>query len=520
MTDESIDHRLIVPDTTVPRLYPEIGCQTPSIYHSPTWQHTDGDYVIALCEAVGLRLLPWQKLVVRNAFAVRGNRLAAFEVALIVARQNGKNVVLMAIILGHLFILGAEQIIFTSHRYKTTTSMYRDMRKLFEKSPYLMDMVDSMPIASGNHAIVLKSGARVDFLARAGGSGRGFSGDLVILDEALILSTELVADLKPTLSARPMPQLWYTSSAGLDHSDVLRSLHDRGVDEPEENPRLLLMEWSADLKEHRWDSVEAVAQANPSLGYFQDWEYIQAAELVSMPQNTYERERLGVWHDRVTEAAIGVDLWELTRATPEILVGNPPVRRSIAVESLRDPLELVVIAGATQLQDGTVLIDVIEARGGTAWLHDSLISLIRKNSPVAGVVVDSQSSIAAMAAVLEDAGIPITYATTTDVARGAQGLLDGLQAMDYVEGDDGEEIEVPAPTIFHGDDARMDDAAYTSVRRFMGKNGSRWTFGPHGEIPATPLQAAALAYRGLTMRNPATDKNTKKRSNKRGGRLL
>ncbi|MFW5415040.1 hypothetical protein J0910_00005, partial [Nocardiopsis sp. CNT-189] len=47
----------------------------------------------------------------------------------------------------------------------------------------------------------------------AGGGGRGLTADRVILDEAYNLSDDHMAALLPTMSARPNPQIVYTTSA-------------------------------------------------------------------------------------------------------------------------------------------------------------------------------------------------------------------------------------------------------------------------------------------------------------------
>lgn len=154
-------------------------------------------------------LLPWQQLVVCNALA-RGvdGRWAAFEACLLVPRQNGKNVVLLAVELWHLFMVeDCRQIVHTAHQFKTARSAFRDLQKIVENNPFLMKRVRSITSSTEQTAIVLKNGDRIDFVARSGGGGRGLSGDLVVLDEAYKLEDDTVSDLLPSLSGRPSPQL-------------------------------------------------------------------------------------------------------------------------------------------------------------------------------------------------------------------------------------------------------------------------------------------------------------------------
>ncbi|NEK06020.1 hypothetical protein GR239_36625, partial [Rhizobium leguminosarum] len=244
-----------------------------------------------LAAACGLDLLPWQQLALRNALGERGNKWAAFEVVAILPRQNGKNVIITARQLAGLFLFEEEQQVHTAHKFKTAKKAHRDLVACIERQPELWSSVKSAPTSSENTAVVLHNGNRVDFLARQGGQGRGLSGDTVYLDEAFQLSPEVVGDLLPTLSARPRPQLWYTSSAPMETSQVLEELESRAHDTPEREAFYAYFEWVADLSLHNRDSPEAAAMANPSMGYYQDWEWISGTEMRSMTEEQYNRER-------------------------------------------------------------------------------------------------------------------------------------------------------------------------------------------------------------------------------------
>lgn len=103
---------------------------------------------------------------------------------------------------------------------------------------------------------------------------------------------------------------------------MLKEVRDRALENPEENKRLLMCEWSADVDSVGWDSVDAVQRSNPSLGWFQSWDWIREVDLRSMTEEAYKRERLGAWADVLSDAAIGVDLWAQSFATEEALLGR------------------------------------------------------------------------------------------------------------------------------------------------------------------------------------------------------
>lgn len=491
------DPRIYVPPSlAVPKSEP-VGDQLPANFHAPLWHTTAGDDAVDLAAACGLDLFPWQQVALRNALGERHDgRWSAFEVSLIVPRQNGKNVVIIARQIAGLFLFDEEQIIHTAHKFKTAKNAYRDLKKIIEKVPDLMAQVKSMPDGSDNTAVILNDGRRIDFLARAGGGGRGFSGDTVFFDEAFALDQTLVSDLLPTLSARPSPQIWYTSSTGFEYSTVLRETRRRALDgEDKERRHLAYLEWTA---EHAidveggvpWDSAEAVAASNPSLGYVQSWDWIESVDLQGMSEEAYRRERLGVWAEERTDRAIPLDVWQYTAGSNEVARAGRVVRRSFGLEVTADR-DRAYLAGAALYSDGRIVVEIIDARDGVAWIVDRVRPLAAKHRPHAGVVIDSFGGAVALASALAAARVPVTLASTKDLTSGTAELYDGLTRV-TADGD-------PDPLVFHGDDAELDDAAFTAGRRLVGQSKTAWTWKRTGEVPVEPLRAVTLALKGLSM---------------------
>jgi hypothetical protein len=108
---------------------------------------------------------------------------------------------------------------------------------LIESVPEFDQKVLRAPKGKGMEAIELKDGSRILFKTRTGGGGRGLTGDLVVLDEAMIITLATTAALVPTMAARSMtgnPQIWYTGSAvdqqKHEHGVVLARVRERGVE--------------------------------------------------------------------------------------------------------------------------------------------------------------------------------------------------------------------------------------------------------------------------------------------------
>lgn len=488
------DSRLAVPTSLQAPSSEPVGVQTPSHFVAPLWTSTAADDAIDLAALAGLKLLPWQQLVLRNALAERGSKWSSFEVGLVMPRQNGKNVVILARQLAGLYLFGEELQVHTAHKFKTARAAHRDLLKLIDRVPELSDMVKNRPSSTDNTSITLHNGNMIDFLARQNGGGRGLTGDTVYLDEAYQLHREVVSDLLPTLSARPRPQVWYTSTTGMETSDVLETLRNRAVEHPEREKFLSYMEWSTDLDRYARDTVEAVQVSNPSLGYFQDWEWIQGAELRSMGEEQYNRERLGVWADKASGAVIGADMWQRAQAHPDDIAGLAVVKRSLAFEVTGDR-DMAVLAGAAELEDGRVIVDILDQKSGVAWAAETCKFRYDKNQPWAGVVIDSYSGAAAVAPHIIAAGVPVTMATTRDLTQGTADFYDRLAHKDQDTG-------AWDPHILHSSDGSgfLDDAAFTARKRLVGASKTAWTWADgSAEVPLAPLRAVTLAVKGLDM---------------------
>jgi hypothetical protein len=111
---------------------------------------------------------------------------------LLVSRQNGKGSLFEARELAGLFLLGERLIMHSAHEYKTAAEGFLRIRGLIDDTDWLRKRVKRIRTSHGEEGVELygtgrnrmTGGQRLRFVARSAGSGRGFSGDCVILDEA------------------------------------------------------------------------------------------------------------------------------------------------------------------------------------------------------------------------------------------------------------------------------------------------------------------------------------------------
>lgn len=302
----------------------------PAWHTCPEYSVTLGPEVADLNEAVGFAPDPEQRLLLNDWFAVRPdnpNRLAAFEAACIVGRQNMKTGLLKQAALGWLFITDQRLVIWSAHEFSTASEAYRDLREMIEGSAMLSRRVKSMSTSPGAEVIELMTGQRLKFKARTHGGGRGLTGDKVVLDEGFALRPHHMGALIPTLSARPDPQVAYASSAGLLISDVLRGLRARGRPGSQ---GLAYAEWSVPMTcvsgkfcDHlpttagcTLDDLEALRLGNPQIGRRIGEDWVRNERRGGLPQSEFVRERGGWWEDPLSAGgALDYETW-LVQADP------------------------------------------------------------------------------------------------------------------------------------------------------------------------------------------------------------
>jgi hypothetical protein len=154
-------------------------------------------------------------------------RPLAYEVCIVAPRQQLKTATLVIAALTDLFVLGVELAVWTAHEAKTARKSFEDMRRRILAHPDY-EARARFETAIGREAISLDTGERLEFHARSGGSGRGFTCQKITLDEWLFGQEGDLGALVPTMFTVESAQIRYGSSAGKLGSAPLRALRTRG----------------------------------------------------------------------------------------------------------------------------------------------------------------------------------------------------------------------------------------------------------------------------------------------------
>lgn len=491
-----------------------IGRQEPRLRSVPAYSTTLGREAIDLSAAAGQILDPWQCSVVCDILAVDDyGQWAAFETCTVTQRQNGKGGIIEALELGGLFLFGEKLILHSAHEYKTAQEAFLRIKSLIDGSADLSRYVKAIREANGEQQIILMSGARLRFVARSKGSGRGFSGQRNILDEAYALTRTQLAALLPTMSAQPNPQLNQFSTVPdpdtMPEPDeaVLPAVHARAIEAVRSGTpgRLAYHDWSVRAEElPKGDPVTepAVARAyvemayetNPALGIRIREEYV-SAELPALGAVKYSTERLGLWPD------LAGPQWTVIPRADWEAAGDPESPRPDPVAfavTLSTDRQWATIAAAGPRPDGLYAVIVAERRQGTGWVIQRLEELIDRWKPVA-IVIDAGSPAKSIADEATAAGIELTPITARDVAGAAGAFWDGIAGRPAPDPETGLMGRDPR-VVKHRDQPELTAAVAGAMKRTL---SAQWAWDQiAAAVDITPVIACSNALWGYMTRPP------------------
>lgn len=486
------------------------GEQQARIFHAPPYSSSTGAEAIDLAQMAGLVLDPWQERHLSAALGeTAAGRWAAFEVGLVVPRQNGKNGELEARQLTGLFLLEEGLQIHSAHMADTSVEQFLRLESLIEGTPEFSRRVKKMTRGKGTESIQLhrhpKTGRapRLTFRTRTGGGGRGFSCDGLYFDEAMILPEFFHGALMPTLSARPDPQVWYTGSPPDKevHLDgvVLARLRARAL--KGDDPSLVYAEHSVDAESPNEVTPEMAvdlalwAQANPALGIRISAEHV-AHEQRSMSARSFAVERLAVGDWPRTDGLDGVVISpEDWRARMDVeSTAKAPVVFNFDVVPDRSSAAIGV---AGWRADKRAHVEVVEHKRGTGWVVDRMVDLVRDHKPTA-VVCDgsgpASSLLSDLLKALKDAELLQTL---------HEGELTLVNAREHAQACGMLYDAVDQDTLRHLGTPELAAAIKGAVKRDLAE---AWAWSrKNSSIDISPLVAITLAHWGLlTLAAPGT----------------
>lgn len=494
------------------------GSQSPRIRFSPKWESTGGADAAFLAESYGLIPDPWQQLVLDDWLGEdRRGRLAAGSVALAVPRQNGKNAILEIVELFKMVLQG-RRILHTAHEVKTARKAFQRICSFFEnerKYPELAELVKEIRRTNGQEAILLheascsrgggcdcKGGGSVEFVARSRGSGRGYTVDDLVCDEAQELTDEQLEALLPTIASAPSgdPQQLYTGTPPTPRSvgEVFPRIRAQALGGKAK--RLCWIEWSIPDEVSAEEAMRAWKEnaysTNPALGGRLNIQTV-TDERAAMSPEGFCRERYGRW-DPEDSGAKPLDFkrWQALQITPD---AAPTEGRVVyGVKFSVDGSEVALSAARKPVGAKVIHVEGIKSApmsDGTGWLVEWLAE---RATTAAQIVIDGKSGSGALATDLRDAGVrspKVLIIPTLDQIVTAHAML--KQAT--IDG-----------SLSHVGQETLDGQVREATRRKIGQTGSfGWQAPQDGSV--CTLDSVTLAHWGAatTKRNPGGSKSTR-----------
>lgn len=319
-----------------------LGSETPRIYTKPLRELTPdtslGFAAIIFAEMVcGMTLFPWQKWLLVHMLELRVDGSFRFRtVVILVARQNGKSTVSVVLALFFLYVLKVATVLGTAQDLDTAeevweraVSIVEDVDEDTERPLHpdlLREHLKTVRI-NGKLALVLKGKRRYKVKAANRKAGRGFSGDLTMLDELREHQTwEAWSAITKTMMARPNGMTIATSNAGDITSAVLRFLRKRAHEALGDPDGICALDPSSNEMPTREDFAKIVAALEGE--DFADW----ADEMEELEQSA---EDLGIFEWSAEPGCDVLDPRGWAQANPSM--GHMISPRSIYSAALNDP---------------------------------------------------------------------------------------------------------------------------------------------------------------------------------------
>ena len=424
---------------------------------------------------------PWQLEGLNDWMSFKDDTWVCSTCGCSVPRQNGKSGLVQARANAGM-VLYNEEVIYTAHLQKTATETFEEMASFFD-TPKLKPKVKDIKTAIGREQIILKSGARVKFLARTRNGGRGQHGDLLIFDEAQELDYDAQASFIPAISASLRPQVIYlgTPPDPTAPGTVFRSIRDKAI--AGETEKTAWFEFSVDevgdiTDRSRWSAT------NPALGRRILMSTIEA-ELEQLSPDDFARERLGWWepiveHEEVK--AISEEAWDACASDEQ----KPEGKTAYGVKFSADG-SVVCLCGAVIPADGKARVSLIDLKPtgqGLRWLADFLNARYNK---ACCVVIDGRNGVDVLIDRIQD----VWRMKGSVIKPGAKDVLAAVGTMT-------DAINEQSVTWYRPQ-AALRDSAVTSTRRDL---AGGWAYGGENSLP---IEACSLALWGAqtSKRDPA-----------------
>lgn len=323
-------------------------------------------------------LYPWQEFALIHILEIIGDLSGDWNfrfrtVLVMVSRQNGKTVLSEVIASFFLNVLCVDSIFGTSLSLDKAEEVWEAVINDQESIPELSAEIDRVSRTNGNKRLILTGLRQYKVGAPTRRAGRGDSNDLVMLDEVREhRDWETWSAAAASINAKPNGMIICFSNAGDPDSIVLRQLRAQALGKNDDfggdmgGGALGLFEWSSP-DGAQTDDMDALAQANPALGYGRLTERALMSNRQTFPENKFRSECMCQQVETILPSPFPDGAWD---AGLDMQSGIAPESELFYGIDLSSDRRWASIAVCGMREDGHYHIEVVARRVGTAWTED------------------------------------------------------------------------------------------------------------------------------------------------------
>ena len=365
-----------------------LGKTEPRIYTPPLRELTPetslGFAAIAYAnEILGMKLYPWQEWELIHSFEIVGDlngewRFRFRIVVDMISRQNGKTVLSKVKASFLLNFLGIENLFGTSLSMDKAEETWEAVIEDQENIPDLAREIKNIARRNGGKKLVLTGNRTYKVGAPTRRAGRGDSNDAVILDELREQRDwETWSAAVASTNAKPNGMVICFSNAGDPDSIVLRQIRSQALEKINgtkasdfggdvDADALGWFEWSAPDGAETND-LEALAQANPALGYGRLTERALLSNRDTFPENKFRSECMCQQVETILPEPFPDGAW-IGGQDPESFIREDS-ELFWGIDMSQDR-KWTVISVCGLREDGNYHVELVDRRIGTEWAID------------------------------------------------------------------------------------------------------------------------------------------------------
>lgn len=440
------------------------------------------------CQSVGILFDEWQDGLGRAILAKREDGLYAAGiggVVISICRQVGKTFTVGSMLVALCILFPGLKAVWTAHRTRTSDETFKSLQGMVKRKK-IAPFVLAVRQANGQQEISFLNGSRILFGARESGFGRGFDDvDVLVFDEAQILTSKALDDMVPATNVSPNPLILMmgTPPKPSDPSEAFSTRRQEALSGLSED--MLFVEFSADTKADPDDRAQW-RRGNPSYPH-RTPETAMLRMKRQLGDESFCREGLGIWDSPTTEK-----LWTVVdkQAWLDLAAVQSPDdgRRAYSLDMSPDRSR-IAISVAVRPDLGPVHVECVfhqetAARmpGGKSAQEFALDWLAERWPASTAVVVDRYSNAMSLVPELEARHVRVTVTDAVgDMVRACGMFVDAVR--------DGE--------LTHFDQEPLNTALAGAKKRDIGQAGGWGWNRKDPSVDLTPLVTVTLALYGV-----------------------